>query len=351
MLKMLKINNLSIDLGDFKLKNINLEVADKEYMVILGPTGAGKTILLETIAGVYKPEKGRIFLEGREITGMRPRNRNVGMVYQDYMLFPHLNVEKNIKFGLKIQGYLKEVIEEKTKEALELFEISHLKHRYPGTLSGGEQQKTSIARAMVCDPDILLFDEPLGSLDPPTREELSRYLSLVHQKTGIKTLHVTHNYEEAMYLGDRIAILNKGEIIQIGEPMEVFGKPKSEFVANFVATRNVFKGDAIQKGNMFEVELDGATIQSVSGREGNVRVCIRPEEILVSTKPINTSGRNTIHGKVKLISHLGVIVNITVENHELEFIATITEASLAELGINVGSEVYLTFKATSVHLI
>ncbi len=347
---MLKINNLSVDLKEFQLKNINLEVKENEYFVILGPTGAGKTILLESIAGIYKLENGGVVLNGKEITGMEPKDRNIGMVYQDYMLFPNMNVEDNIKFGLKIQGFLPNEIEQKTNDILETLHITHLRKRNPTTLSGGEQQKTTIARALVTDPDILLLDEPLGSLDPPTREELSKELRDIHEKTGIKTLHVTHNYEEAIYLADRIAIMNHGEIIQIGKPMEVFTMPKSEFVAKFVATRNIFEAEATKKGNIYQVELDHTTIDAVKGREGRVKVCIRPEEILVSTKPIQTSGRNTVHGTIEEISHLGALVNLRVDTG-IPFVATVTEGALSELDLKIGSEVHLTFKATSVHLI
>lgn len=347
---MLKVENLSVDLGQFKLKNINLQINDKEYFVILGPTGAGKTILLESIAGIYSLDNGKIFLDGRNITSLSPKQRHIGIVYQDYMLFPHLTVEKNIKFGLKAQGYLKEEINNKLEEYLELLEISYLRDRYPGTLSGGEQQKTSIARALVTDPDMLLLDEPLGSLDPPTREELNDELRKLHDETGIKTLHVTHNYEEAVYLGDRIAILNGGEIIQVGKPMEVFDKPKSEFVAHFVGTKNIFKATSELKGNMYEAKFDNTRIQAVNGKEGDVKVCIRPEEIIVSKQPIKSSGRNTLHGEITNISHLGALVNLTVDTG-FNFLASITEASLRDLDLKVGSEVYLTFKATSVHMI
>jgi len=347
---MLKIENLSIQLGEFSLKNVNLEINDEEYFVILGPTGAGKTILLETIAGVYIQDKGNIYLNGKEITRMQPKDRHIGMVYQDYMLFPHLTVEENIKFGLKIQGYFKDEAQEKADEFMDLLNISHLRDRHPNTLSGGEQQKTTLARALVTEPDILFLDEPLGSLDPPTREELSDELRSIHEETGIKTLHVTHNYEEAIYLGERIAILNHGQIVQVGDPIEVFGKPNSEFVAKFVGTRNIFNAESTQKGNIYEVQLDGNTIQAVHGKEGNVRICIRPEEIIVSNQPISSSGRNTLKGEIMDIAHLGALVNLNVDTG-LPFIATITEGSLSDLNLNIGSEVYLTFKATSIHMI
>jgi molybdate transport system ATP-binding protein/molybdate/tungstate transport system ATP-binding protein len=347
---MLQIKNLSIDLGEFKLKEINLEINENEYFVILGPTGAGKTILLESIAGIYSIDEGFIFLNNRDITNMSPKDRNIGIVYQDFMLFPHLKIEKNIGFGLKIQGYSKDEIKEKVDEVLELLNITHLRERYPGTLSGGEQQKTSIARALVTEPEMLLLDEPLGSLDPPTRKELNDELRLIHRETGIKTLHVTHNYEEAMFLGDRIAILNAGEIIQIGKPMDVFDKPKSEFIANFVMTRNIFKAESKLKGKIYEAKFDSTTIEAVNGKEGDVQVCIRPEEILVSKGPIRSSGRNSIHGKISDISHLGALVNLTVDAG-FDIVASITEGSLDDLGLKIGSEVYLTFKATSVHMI
>ena len=351
-INLLRIENLSTDLGQFKLENINLNVKNNEYFVILGPTGAGKTILLETIAGIYSSKKGRIFLNQRDITHIPPKDRNISIVYQDFMLFPHLNVKQNIEFSLKVKKCEKREIEDKVDKIVELLSISHLLDRYPNTLSGGEQQKTSIARAIITEPEILLLDEPLGSLDPPTREDLSGEIKIIQKRLGIKVLHVTHNYSEAIQLGDRIAILREGRILQVGEPLEVFGKPNSEFVANFVGSKNIFNGISESKNGIYQVKVEDKKIEAIKGKEGEVKICVRPEEIFISKNPIKTSGRNNFKGKITDITHLGSIVNLKIEiDTGLEFIAIITEASMKEMDLEIGTKVFIAFKATAVHMI
>lgn len=351
-LNLLRIENLSTDLGEFQLKDINLNVRENEYFVILGPTGAGKTILLETIAGIYSSKQGRVYLNDRDITHIPPKNRNISIVYQDFMLFPHLTIRENIEFSLKVQKCEEEEIKEKVENVVELLDIADLLERFPNTLSGGEQQKSTIARAIITEPEILLLDEPLGSLDPPTREELSKEIKKIQKRLGIKVLHVTHNYSEAVQLGDRIAILRQGQIIQVGKPLEVFGKPNSEFVANFVGSKNIFSGISESEKGIYKVRVNDKNIEAIAGKEGEVKLCVRPEEIFVSKSPIKTSGRNSFNGEISEITHLGSIVSLNIEvDDELEFLAVITEASMKEMNLKIGSEVYIAFKATAVHLI
>ncbi|TXT62907.1 MAG: Molybdate/tungstate import ATP-binding protein WtpC [Promethearchaeota archaeon] len=347
---MLKIKHLQIHLGDFKLKDICLEVDKQEYFIILGPTGAGKTILLETIAGIYTPKKGSILLNGWDVTYVPPKDRKIGIVYQDFMLFPHLTVKENIEFGLKIKKYKNWEINKHIKKVAESLHISHLLDRDPKTLSGGEQQKVSIARAIIMNPEILLLDEPLGSLDPPTREILGKELKKIQRELGIMVLHVSHSYNEAISLGDKVAILNGGKIIQVGNPSEVFGKPNSEFIANFVGTKNVFTGNSQLKNGMYQVSVGENHFEAVTGKEGKIKICVRPEEIFVSNNPINTSGRNNFKGIITEISRSGSVVNLYIDTG-LQFIVVITQASLQELNLTVGSEVYIAFKATAVHMI
>lgn len=186
--------------------------------MILGPTGSGKTILLETIAGVYRPDSGRVLLNGVDVTSLPPRERNVGMVYQDYMLFPHLTVEQNIAFGLRFMKPAPAGGKRSVRRLAELLGVEALLHRYPGTLSGGEQQRTAIVRALIVEPDVLLLDEPLSALEARTKEKLRDELLRLHRLTHTTIVHVTHGFDEAFLLGNRMAIMNQGRVEQVGEP-------------------------------------------------------------------------------------------------------------------------------------
>lgn len=237
---MIKVSDLCVDLGDFLLENIDLDVKPGEYFVILGPTGAGKTVLLESIAGLYRLKRGRIWVGGEEVTQLEPEKRGISIVYQDQMLFPHLSVRDNITFGLKLRKASGQDIKSTLSWLVELLDIDHLLHRKPDTLSGGEKQKVALARALSIKPQLLLLDEPLSALDPENREGVQRELRRLHNRLKLTTVHVTHDFEEAIALGDRIAVLGDGRIHQVGTPEQIFRQPNSEFVARFAMVRNIF---------------------------------------------------------------------------------------------------------------
>ncbi|MEA3255488.1 MAG: tungstate ABC transporter ATP-binding protein WtpC [Candidatus Altiarchaeota archaeon] len=346
---MIRIENLSKDLGEFFLRDVSLEINDGEYFMILGPTGAGKTILLETIAGIYMPDGGRILLDGRDITNSSPRERNISMVYQDYTLFPFLTVEENIGFGLKTRKTGKNEIRHRVDELANLMGVSHLLHRYPGSLSGGEQQRISIARALIMEPNVMLLDEPLSALDTQTTERLRDELKKIHSITKTTTIHVTHNFEEAFSLGDRIAIMNEGSIAQVGEPDDVFKKPNSEFMATFV-NGNLFKGYSTVRGDIADIDINGITIQAITQKKGHIHIFIHPEDTLLSKKPMDSSARNTFKGEVVNISGRGILNLITIDAG-IPFQTMITRRSCDEMSLHEGSKVYVFFKASKVHVI
>lgn len=219
---MISLENVSISLGDFSLKSVNLEIPSGEYFSILGPTGAGKTVILELIAGLYKPDKGNILINNENVEEIPPEKRGVGFVYQDYALFPHLNIYKNISFGLKLRKISQEEIRNTVLELTELFNITHLLSRFPGTLSGGEQQRVSLARALALRPKILLMDEPLSSLDPNTKNFLRKEIKRIHRAYECTIVHVTHDFNEANTLATLVGIILDGQIRQVGTPEEVF---------------------------------------------------------------------------------------------------------------------------------
>ncbi|OQX55872.1 MAG: ABC transporter [Candidatus Cloacimonas sp. 4484_209] len=346
---MIEIENISKNLGEFFLRDISFDIKDGEYFMILGPTGAGKTILLETIAGIYRPDKGRILMAGKDITYVPPKDRNISMVYQDYMLFPHLNVEQNVAFGLRLKKTPKEIIKDKVEKSSKLLNIYHLLHRYPGTLSGGEKQRVAIARAMVIEPYALLLDEPLSALDMQTRDRLRQELKRIHSITKTTIVHVTHNFEEVFSLADRVAVMNEGRIIQVGRPEEIFRKPNSEFVANFVGVENLFRGKSIVENGSAHINVDGVDIFSTGKKSGEVFVSVRPEEILISKQPFKSSARNSLKGKIVRIVNSGATAKVTVDTG-IPFKIMITRQSLENMQLKEGETAYITFKASAVHI-
>lgn len=345
------LRDLWIDLQEFNLRQIDLAIAAGEYFVILGPTGAGKTVLLETIAGLHQPAKGGILLSGQDVTDVPPERRGIGFVYQDYALFPHLSVAENIAFGLKLRGVERKTIEERVASVGQLLDIAPLLHRRPETLSGGEAQRVALARALVVEPRLLLLDEPLSALDPEMREELQRELARLHRQLGTTTLHVTHDFEEAVALGDRIAVVNKGQIVQVGSPEDIFRKPDSEFVARFVGVKNIFKGEIHSAENGYKVLplADDVEILLVTKLSGQVHASIRPEDILVAREAIRSSAQNSFRGHIVNIVDKGTVVYVTVRLPP-DMTCMITKRSLEDMELREGLEVYIAFKAAAVHV-
>jgi len=338
------------DLGEFRLVDVSLEIDDAEYLVILGPTGAGKTIFLETLAGIHVPDSGKVFLDGRDITRLPSRLRSVGVVYQDYTLFPHLSVEKNIRFGVPYSRIPEDKSEERIAELTELLGIGHLMHRYPATLSGGEKQRVAIARALITEPKVLLFDEPLSALDSETRSRLREELRRLHRHTQITMIHVTHDFDEAFLLGNKLAIMNEGRIVQEGEPEDVFRRPNSRWVADFLGANNIFQGVQTPGEGLSSMRIDGLTILTTSRVSGSVHVCVRPEDILVSLKPIESSARNVFEGTIAGVSNTGTVINLEILVGKVPFVASITRRSFYDMGLEPGKNVFVTFKTVDVHV-
>ncbi|MCK4458456.1 MAG: ABC transporter ATP-binding protein [Methanosarcinales archaeon] len=353
---MIEIKDLSRDWKDFSLR-IDLHVKKGEYFVILGPTASGKTLLLELVAGFYYPDGGSIVIDEIGVTNLPPEKRDVGFVYQDYSLFPHLNVEENIEFSLKLKKIPIDERRQKVEEIMELLGISHLAHRYSITLSGGEQQRVALARAVVAKPRTLLLDEPLSALDNRTQNMLRDELKRIHHEAGLTTIHVTHDQTEAMMLADRIGVMMGGIIVQIGTPEEVFSKPVSDEVASFVGVENILDGRVVSNTNdLATIDAGGGCmIDAVSGyTEGDmVRICLRPEDVTIA--PDNdpdrkSSARNCFAGKVTRITPFGAMVRLKIDCG-FPLMVLITKRSANELGLGVGSGIVASFKATAVHLI
>ncbi len=239
---MLKVNNLNFSVGNFQLKDINCEVSEKEYFILLGPTGCGKTTLIKCIAGLNKPTSGNILINHTEVTGYSPELRNIGYVPQHYGLFPHLNVEENITFGLKIKKFPLSKIEKRLKKITEILEIEWLLHRNVDNLSGGEKQKVALARALIVKPEILLLDEPFSSIDEGFRKNLWFRIKNILKELKIPVIHITHNLTEAQAVGEKIGIMFNGQLSQVEQKENLFERPKTLDIANFLGYRNIYEG-------------------------------------------------------------------------------------------------------------
>ncbi len=348
---MLRIESLSVTLGEFSVKDVSLEILPDEYFIILGPTGAGKTVLLETIAGIHTPDSGRIFLGDREITSIEPHLRNIGMVYQDYMLFPHLTVEENIAFGLRQKKIPNDEQRTRIEEISAVLEIGHLARRYPGSLSGGEQQRVALARALVMRPEILLLDEPMSALDTRTRDRMRMELSRIRKLTGTTIVQITHHLDDVFALADRIAIMREGRIIQAGETSDVFLHPSDAFVAEFLGIGNIIRGNSSRSGNIVQINTrNGPYFYAVSNIFGEVIATLHAEDVILSQAPFVSSARNCLYGTVSEVVPFGSTVRIILDVG-FPLTALLTRESCRDLNLEPGSRVYATFKASAVHVI
>jgi molybdopterin-binding protein len=344
---MISLNNLSKDLNQFQINDVTLNIKKDEYFVILGPTGTGKSVLLELIAGLMTPDQGSIAFDSKEVTEMAPEERNIGMVYQSYMLFPHLNVMENIKFGLKIKKIKN--YEQRLEQIIDILGIKPLLHRGVKNLSGGEKQRVALARALIISPRILLLDEPLSALDPNTKERLQRDLKTIHETLQTTTIHVTHDFNEALFLADRLAIMNEGEIVQVGDVETIFNQPATDFVATFVGSKNIFKGNLIEDNGNYYIQHNNLTIEVPQQPIGAVNFSIRPENIIVANEPSHSSARNVFKGTIVAIQKKVTTVELTIDIG-IELTCYITYHSLQDLNFYEGKDVYTIFKATSVHI-
>ena len=278
---MIQIQDLSIALGKFRLRHVDLGIEPGEYMVLLGPTGAGKTVLVECIVGIYRPKSGRILVDGHDVARLYPEERNVGYVPQDYALFPNMTVAANVAYGLKARKHPAAEIEAKAAAMMRLLGVAHLDYRLPLNLSGGEKQRVALGRALVTEPRILLLDEPLAALDENLRSELAAELRRVHGALHGTFLHVCHSFEETAEVADRIAIMNGGTIVQVGTVAEVLARPASRFIAQFTRTRNFLHGTAERIGDGCSIRLVGGFVRAryVAALDGAVTAAVRPEDV------------------------------------------------------------------------
>jgi putative spermidine/putrescine transport system ATP-binding protein len=297
--------------GAVVVKDFNLEVARGEFVSFLGPSGCGKTTTLRMIAGFESPTSGAIRLDGADITDKAPNQRNVGMVFQSYALFPNMTIAENIGFGLKIKKQPADKIKKRAAELLDLIHLPDKGGNYPYQLSGGQQQRVALARALAIEPQVLLLDEPLSALDAKIRDELRGEIRRIQQQLGITTIYVTHDQQEAMSLSDRVVVMSRGVMEQVGTPFEIYNYPKTLFVASFVGTLNQLQctvaeagsGRLAYNGQMINT---GASLTYANG--STVTLMLRPEELRLGPD----GGENQLTGKVEVVNFLGSTVRVTV---------------------------------------
>jgi len=320
----LEINNLTKIFGRLlAVDQVSLKVRSGEFLTLLGPSGCGKTTTLMMIAGFILPSDGKILIDNKDITLVPPHKRNVGMVFQNYALFPHMTVFKNISFSLRIRRTHKEVLAKEVSEALNLVQLNRLADRYPHQLSGGQQQRVALARALVFKPRVLLMDEPLGALDKKLREHMQLEIKHLQKTLNMTVIYVTHDQDEALTMSDRIAVLNSGRIEQLGSPKELYENPKNRFVADFIGESNFLHGKIINIGeSYFSVHLEDQIEIQVPFQEGfgigqKVNLTIRPERILF--RDGNKDLSNYILGVVQEVIYTGESTQyiIRISQHQL----------------------------------
>ncbi len=359
----LEIENLNIKLDEFKLENINFTVDKGEYLILIGPTGSGKSVLLESIIGFYTPDSGIIKLNNKILNDVTPEKRNIGIVYQDHVLFPNMNVYENIAYGLKTKTKDENEINEKIENITKILNINHLLERNISTLSGGESQRTALARALVVNPDIILMDEPFSALDVTSQAKITQLIKEIGRKFNTTFIHVTHNFNDIWNLADRVGVMKNGKLYQIDTIDKVFSKPNNEFVANFVGVHNLFEGEIINTNeNSVSVKInDDIILQStdeeycklVKNKINNIHVlvAIRPENIIFANETFESSARNRLKGKVTEITESGPIINVTCSVDDIEFKGILTRNSYEKLNIKIDKEIYLIFKSLNVKIL
>lgn len=348
---MLELRNVTVTFPGFSLNNISFKVAAGEYFILLGESGAGKSLLLEAIAGLTKVKSGNIILHEKDITHEKIQQRGVGLVFQDLAVFPHLSVNENIAYPLKGKHLTRSEKENIINEITGTLQITHLLNRRPSTLSGGELQRVALARALVQKPKILLLDEPLSAIDSKLRSNLRALLRQIN-RMGLTIIHVTHDFDEAVSLANHIAIMNQGSIVQSGTPQEVFGNPANGFVAHFTGIRNFFKVSIKkQNGLCIAHPAKGIPVAISEATENNTGyILIRNEDILLSPSAFESSALNNFEGTVTDIfpsrSGMEVVVDVGIILH-----AQISHESADRLKLGPGQKIWVHFKASSVKLI
>lgn len=353
-------NNIIVELKNINklfgsnqvINNVNLSIEKGTFVTFLGPSGCGKTTLLRMLAGFYEPDSGEIVISGKRVDKLPPYKRSTPMVFQEYALFPHMTVFENIAYGLKIKKENRSDIEKRVNEVVKLMQLDGMEKRYPNQMSGGQQQRVAIARALVMNPEVLLLDEPLSNLDAKLRESVRVELRLIQKKLGLNMIYVTHDQQEALSMSDMIVVINKGVIHQFGNPREIYFKPKTKFVADFIGTTNFIEGKVSNmSSNEAEVIYNDTKVVTITDEPikagDNAVISIRPESIVISSKQLEGYSFN-LAGKIKHSMFLGEKVRyLVVDKYNKEWIVDSFDSGREILE----GDVILNFNKDKMHLI
>ncbi|HWK66368.1 MAG TPA: ABC transporter ATP-binding protein [Rhizobiaceae bacterium] len=353
---LIRYQNVTKRFGEFTaVDNLSLDIYEREFFALLGPSGCGKTTLMRMLAGFEEPTEGKITLAGQDLVGMPPYKRQTNMMFQSYALFPHMTVEANIAFGLKQEGMPASDIAKRVAEMLKLVKLEQFARRKPHQLSGGQRQRVALARSVAKRPKVLLLDEPLGALDKKLREETQFELMDLQQNLGLTFVIVTHDQEEAMTMADRIAILDKGEVMQVATPAEVYEAPRTRFVANFVGNINMFDGTLTSR------DSDGALIQGANGlairtenpgdAQPGAKVCyaVRPEKIKVSSRRPAETAVNATEGEIFDIAYLGdmTVYHVKLGDGQIVTASALNSARIVEDPLTWSDRAWISFRPDS----
>jgi putrescine transport system ATP-binding protein len=353
----IRFENVTKRFGDFvAVDNLTLDIYEREFFSLLGPSGCGKTTLMRMLAGFEDPTSGRILLQGQDLSGVPPYKRPTNMMFQSYALFPHMSVEKNIAFGLEQDNLPKGEIDARVQEMLKLVKLDQFAKRKPNQLSGGQRQRVALARSLAKRPKVLLLDEPLGALDRKLREETQFELMDIQTKLGLTFLIVTHDQEEAMTVSDRIAVMDKGIMVQVATPAEIYEAPNSRYVADFIGDINILEAKVEAKeshgsGELVHIDSDGVKIhveQACDAAKGDaVAFAVRPEKVRISSNKPETSTANVLHGEVWDIGYLGdfSVFIVRLDDGRMFRAAQANVSRLVDRPITFGDMVWLSWPA------
>lgn len=344
---MIRLNQIHLTLPEFSLTDINLHIHRNDFFALIGPTGSGKSLLLEGIMGLVPFSSGSLYLEGEEITVKPVEKRNLAVVYQEFALFPHLDVTQNIMYGIRYHGIQKKSAQQRFDHLVSTLGLERILKRRPHNLSGGEKQRVALARSLILNPTVLLLDEPLSALDPLFHEEAKLLLKKIHEELEITILMVSHNFPDVLYLGNRGAIIRNGKILQQGEILSIFENPNSLFTASFVGMKNINRTQRLN--GKLVIKDTNIEIISSSAVDSHEHMGIRPEDISLDHLGSNNFG-NRFQGQIKEITNHGVFLSIRLISNGLEFEAAWPKSALRDYGLKPGQTVTFGFHPESVHL-
>lgn len=355
MKALLEVRDLYVDLGEFSLRGANLAVKEGDYCCLIGDSGAGKSVLMETVIGGFRPKRGQVLLRGQDVTTWTPEHRKLGIVYQDFVLFPHLDVFDNIAFGLRRGRKIYPKQENQVRSIAARVGIEALLHRNVKTLSGGEQQRAALARALITRPQVLLLDEAFSALDIASRERMRHLLRALVKDLNVTVLHVTHDMEDVWALADQVAVLHDGQVLQAGSPAHLFSCPRPGFVADFLGARNVLEGTVVgcDAAGLTTIVIGWTNLYSTDPAVIGDRVLlsVRPEELAVAQRQLPITLRNQVQVKITHLERRGPLVWLTGEANGFCLEAAVTVSGAQQLGLEVGNEATFAFSANSLRII